>query len=72
MALLGDSIEVVRAIRLLDEATAIDPDYYIAYRNKATFLRKVGRIEGLFSAMKEMERIKPPGSLYQNDAWSLL
>ncbi|KKC50909.1 tetratricopeptide repeat protein [Porphyromonas gulae] len=59
MALLGDSIEVVRAIRLLDEATAIDPDYYIAYRNKAAFLRKVGQIEGLFSAMKEMERIRP-------------
>lgn len=32
---------------------------YIAYRNKAAFLRKVGQIEGLFSAMKEMERIRP-------------
>lgn len=59
MSLLGDTAKVITAIELLNEATDIQPDYYLAYCNKLIFQRQLGLIDDAFSTLKAMEQLNP-------------
>ncbi|MFI5163964.1 MAG: tetratricopeptide repeat protein [Bacteroidia bacterium] len=54
-----DSLNYVKAIALLDKATAIDSDYYIAYWNKIAFQSQIKQYDKALVTSKEMIRLKP-------------
>jgi tetratricopeptide (TPR) repeat protein len=55
----GDSVSVVKAIAMLDQATAIDSNFYIAYWNKRAFQMQSARYKDALVTSKELIRIKP-------------
>ena len=59
MGLLGDTAKVMAAIQLLNEATNIQPDYYLAYWNKLAFQCQLGLMDDVFTTLKIMEQISP-------------
>lgn len=58
LGLLGDTIQIMEAIQLLNEATNIQPDYYAAYWNKLTFQRQLGLIDDIFLTLKAVEQFR--------------
>jgi len=54
-----DTTKVLKAIQLLDKATDIQPDYYVAYDNKFAFQCELDLIDDAFCTLKNMERLKP-------------
>ncbi|MDR1679191.1 MAG: hypothetical protein LBR81_05365 [Prevotellaceae bacterium] len=59
MSLLGDTAKVTAAIELLNKATAMQSDYYVAYWNKLIFQRQLGLMDDAFSTLKIMEQLNP-------------
>src|SRR4051812_13855444 len=55
----GKAEDVLRAITLLDSATAIDPDYFTAYWNKMAFLNETKQYSRSLRAVKELNRLHP-------------
>jgi len=58
MSFWGDTAKVMEAIKLLNEATDIQPDYYSAYWNKLMFQRQLGLMDDAFATLKVMEQIR--------------
>jgi len=54
-----DSAKIMKAIELLNQATDLQPDYYVAYGNKLKFQRGLGLWNDAFSTLKVMEQLKP-------------
>jgi tetratricopeptide (TPR) repeat protein len=54
-----DSAELVKMIELLDKATAIDSNFYMAYNNKIMFLFAAKQYDKALVASKQLIRIHP-------------
>ncbi len=59
IASFGDTIKIMHAIELLNEAIDIKPDYYLAYWNKLIFQRQLGLMDDAFATLKAIEEISP-------------
>ncbi len=59
MSLLGDTAKIMAGIELLNKATDIKPDYYLAYWNKLVFQIKLGLMDNAIATLKVMEQISP-------------
>jgi hypothetical protein len=55
----GDTAKILIAIELLNEATDIQPDYYLAYWNKLTFQRQLNLMDDASVTLKVMEQLSP-------------
>ena len=55
----NDRPHVVKAISLLDMATAIDTNYFIAYNNKLVFQSGLKQYESSIATLKHLIRLKP-------------
>ncbi|MEO1051150.1 MAG: hypothetical protein AAFX87_11015 [Bacteroidota bacterium] len=74
-----DKENTIKAIDLLDKATEIDPDYYLAHWNKYVFLNELNMKEQAFETLKTLEKISPEnpelimasGVFYENNGDSL-
>ena len=54
-----DSLTYVKAISLLNQATAIDSDYYFAYWNKLAFQSQLEQYDKALLTTKQLLRLKP-------------
>jgi tetratricopeptide (TPR) repeat protein len=54
-----DSAELVKLIAMLDKATAIDSNFYMAYNNKIMFLFATKQYDKALTASKQLIRIHP-------------
>ena len=54
-----DQENTLKAIKLLDKATEIDPDYYLAHWNKYVFLNELNKKEQAFETLKTLEKLSP-------------
>lgn len=59
LAVTFEHDKVLKAIELLDQATRIQPDYYLAYWNKMVFQSQIGRTEEAIETLNKLEEIKP-------------
>ena len=59
LILTQNNDSILKAIELFNEAIKIQPNYYLAYWNKFTFLNKLGKTETAFETLKQLEKLKP-------------
>lgn len=57
MTFNNDSI--LKAIELFDQATEIQPDFYLAHWNKFVFQNQLGQTSEAFETLKKLEAIRP-------------
>jgi len=57
MTFNNDSI--LKAIELFDQATELQPDYYLAHWNKFVFQNQLGQTSEAFETLKKLETIRP-------------
>lgn len=61
---LTEKKDIEKAVRLLDEAIAIDPSYKLAYTNKARFLMYLGEKEKALNTILQMEEMDAENPYY--------
>lgn len=50
---------ILKAIELFDQATALQPDFYLAYWNKFVYQNQLGQKSEAFETLKKLETISP-------------
>jgi tetratricopeptide (TPR) repeat protein len=59
LAMTFDNDSIKKAIELFDQATKIEPDYYLAYWNKLVFQNHLGQKTEAFKTINKLENIRP-------------
>ncbi len=59
LAMTFNNDSILEAIRLFDQATNIQPDYYLAYWNKFVYQNQLGLTSNAFETLKILEKLKP-------------
>lgn len=59
LAMTFDNDSIKKAIELFDQATKIEPDYYLAYWNKLVFQNHLGQKTEAFETINKLENIRP-------------
>jgi tetratricopeptide (TPR) repeat protein len=54
-----DNNKILEAIKLFDQATKIQPNYYVAYWNKMVYQNQLGLANDAFETLKKLEELRP-------------